>query len=77
MKVVSNQTSHYNGRILVMWDPNMVEVTLVEESSQSLHCWVKSYNSGFQFSCTFIYIPSKLENCVEAYGRTFNKKLLV
>lgn len=55
LKVVSNHSSHYNGRILVMWNTNAVEVTIVEESPQSLNCLIKSYNSGFQCNWTFVY----------------------
>ncbi|GJR53136.1 hypothetical protein Tco_1403657 [Tanacetum coccineum] len=53
---VSNISSCNGGtRIIVGWDPNSVNVMVLEQSSQVLHCLVEPVNGDSSFFCSFVY----------------------
>lgn len=43
------------GRILVCWDPQILTVNVLNQSSQYIHCEVHSIHSGLVFLTTFVY----------------------
>ncbi|XP_060187475.1 uncharacterized protein LOC132616812 [Lycium barbarum] len=49
-----NYGSAVNGRIWVMWNAG-VDVLILKESSQTMHCKVKDRNSNFSSFVTFVY----------------------
>ncbi|GJR40035.1 RNA-directed DNA polymerase, eukaryota, reverse transcriptase zinc-binding domain protein [Tanacetum coccineum] len=53
---VSNNSSCVNGtRIIIGWDPNVVNVMVLDQDSQVVHCYVEPINGGSCFFCSFVY----------------------
>ncbi|XP_062100619.1 uncharacterized protein LOC133806546 [Humulus lupulus] len=48
------------GRILVIWNANLVQLEVLQESDQLLHCQVKVYNQ-ISYCITFVYGSNNLE----------------
>ncbi|GKC07650.1 putative reverse transcriptase domain-containing protein [Tanacetum coccineum] len=46
-------------RIILGWDPNKVNVMLLEQSGQALHCQVTILNDKTHFFCSFIYAANR------------------
>jgi len=47
------------GRILVCWDPNILNVKILHTTSQLIHCEVSSILDGLEFFITFVYGASE------------------
>ena len=54
-KVVSNHHCHYNGRIWVMWNPDIVDVDILLSSSQIMHLAVTVIEKQVTFHAAFVY----------------------
>jgi hypothetical protein len=53
---VSNVSSCIGGtRIIVGWDPNHINLMILDQSPQVMHCLVESLNGELKFYCSFIY----------------------
>nr|GFB14911.1 hypothetical protein [Tanacetum cinerariifolium] len=53
---VSNNSFCSGGtRIIVGWDPNCVNVMIMEQSAQAIHCFVELINGDLSFYCSFVY----------------------
>lgn len=52
---VSNSMHAPLGRILLTWDPNVLSITVLHESSQLIHCEVHATQEGHDFLATFVY----------------------
>ncbi|GKA68672.1 hypothetical protein Tco_0768589 [Tanacetum coccineum] len=53
---VSNNSAGSGGtRIIVGWDPNCVNVMVVEQSAQVIHCFIEPLNGDSSFYCSFVY----------------------
>jgi hypothetical protein len=42
-------------RIIVGWDPNCVNVMVMDQSPQVIHCFVEPINGDASFHCSFVY----------------------
>ncbi|GJV81463.1 RNA-directed DNA polymerase, eukaryota, reverse transcriptase zinc-binding domain protein [Tanacetum coccineum] len=52
----SNISSCTGGtRIIVGWDPNIVNVEVLDQSAQVIHCYIKPINGDPGFFCSFVY----------------------
>ncbi|GJZ34149.1 putative reverse transcriptase domain-containing protein [Tanacetum coccineum] len=51
----NNASSNGGTRIIVGWDPNCVNVMIMEQSAQVIHCFVEPLNGDLSFHCSFIY----------------------
>ncbi|GKE37207.1 putative reverse transcriptase domain-containing protein, partial [Tanacetum coccineum] len=52
----SNNSSSSGGtRIIVGWDPNCINVMVMEQSAQVIHCFVEPLNGDMSFHCSFVY----------------------
>ena len=54
-KVLANYNHHHNGRIWVLWDPNIVDVCLLFSSSQVIHVSVMVLEKQINFLASFTY----------------------
>ena len=54
-KVVFNYISHPNGRIWVLWNPDIIEVEVIYISDQMIHVAVKIIQKQISFFVSFIY----------------------
>ena len=52
---VHNYSHSASGRICVGWDSSIVSVDVLGQSSQAIHCLVKSVAGNLQFVATFVY----------------------
>ncbi|XP_062118289.1 uncharacterized protein LOC133831900 [Humulus lupulus] len=52
---LSNNAWFNNGRILLVWNPNVFSVDIRICSSQCIHCWLTPQNGSNGFFCTFVY----------------------
>ncbi|GJV25697.1 putative RNA-directed DNA polymerase [Tanacetum coccineum] len=53
---VSNNSSCTGGtRIIVGWDPNIVNVKVLDQSAQVMHCFIEPVNGDSGFFCSFVY----------------------
>ncbi|GKC44979.1 RNA-directed DNA polymerase, eukaryota, reverse transcriptase zinc-binding domain protein [Tanacetum coccineum] len=51
---VSNNMSCTGGtRIIVSWNPNIINAIVMDQSTSVMHCFVKSINSDLKFHCSF------------------------
>ncbi|KAK9697361.1 hypothetical protein RND81_08G032700 [Saponaria officinalis] len=50
-----NYSTHYNGRIWVLWNPVTIQVTVLEEHSQVVHCQAHHHATGKVFHISFVY----------------------
>ncbi|GJS75796.1 putative reverse transcriptase domain-containing protein [Tanacetum coccineum] len=56
VKNASNNASSNGGtRIIVGWAPNCINVMIMEQSAQVIHCFVKQLNGDSSLHCSFIY----------------------
>lgn len=52
----SNNASCSGGtRIVVRWNPNSINLMVLEQTPQVMHCFVESLNGVLRFHCSFIY----------------------
>nr|GEV20820.1 hypothetical protein [Tanacetum cinerariifolium] len=52
----SNCSSCVGGtRNIVGWDPNHINLMVIDQSAQVIHCFVESINGDLSFHCSFIY----------------------
>ncbi|XP_021850472.2 uncharacterized protein [Spinacia oleracea] len=51
----SNSSYHDGGRIVLAWNPSSFVVTILQVTSQLIHCLVKPVGGSSSFYCTFIY----------------------
>ncbi|KAL2899836.1 LINE-1 retrotransposable element ORF2 protein [Bienertia sinuspersici] len=58
----SNLQKHYNGRIVIAWNPNLFIVSILHTSAQCIHCVIKPRSGLPEFFCTFIYAFNKAGN---------------
>ncbi|KAL2930420.1 hypothetical protein RDABS01_035830 [Bienertia sinuspersici] len=58
----SNLQKHYNGRIVVAWNPNSFTVSILHTSAQCIHCVIKPRSGLPEFFCSFIYAFNEAEN---------------
>ena len=54
-KAISNHHCHYNGRIWVLWNPELVDVDILLTSSQILHLAVTVIEKHISFRASFVY----------------------
>ena len=59
--VLDNYDNHSNGRIWILWNPMVVKITLIESSSQLIHCYLENINGNFACHFTAIYGLNKIE----------------
>lgn len=52
---LDNYSSHPNGRIWVLWDDSQVDICLIQQSSQFIHCKIQPKHSQSCMLITFIY----------------------
>lgn len=52
---VNNYTQASIGRILVCWDPQIVQIQVLDQSDQFIHCEVQSKCGNSPFFATFVY----------------------
>lgn len=52
---VHNYTHAPIGRICVSWDPALVSINMLSQTSQAMHCQVHSIVGGIDFNATFVY----------------------
>jgi exonuclease III len=52
---VHNSALAPNGRICVVWDPSILTLSVVSQSSQSIHCCVQHVSDDFKFFVNFVY----------------------
>ncbi|GKB04431.1 RNA-directed DNA polymerase, eukaryota, reverse transcriptase zinc-binding domain protein [Tanacetum coccineum] len=51
----SNNSSSFSGtRIIVGWDPNCINVMVMEQSDQAIHYFVEPLNGDMGFHCSFV-----------------------
>ena len=43
------------GRICVVWDPSMLSLSVVSQSSQAIHCSIQFASGITKFNATFVY----------------------
>ncbi|GJY52481.1 putative reverse transcriptase domain-containing protein [Tanacetum coccineum] len=72
---ISNNACCSGGtRIIVGWDPNCVNVMVMEQSAQVIHCYVEPLNGDNFFYCSFIYhvhtIERSLWRSLQKYKRS-------
>lgn len=53
--VSNNSTCEGGTRIIVGWNPNNINVMVMEQSAQVIHCFVEPLNGDKSFHCSFIY----------------------
>lgn len=53
--VVHNSAIAPNGRICVVWDPSILNLSVERQSSQSIHCSIQPVSGGTKFMATFVY----------------------
>ncbi|XP_021853432.1 uncharacterized protein [Spinacia oleracea] len=51
----TNLSCHYNGRIVLAWDPDEFQIDIIHMGSQLIHTCVTPRSSDKGFFCTFIY----------------------
>lgn len=54
-KYYSNHTSHYNGRIIVVWRPDLFLMDVVSDTCQIVSCKFTYIPKQLRFFVTFIY----------------------
>nr|GEY31717.1 hypothetical protein [Tanacetum cinerariifolium] len=53
---VSNNSSCPGGtRITVGWDPSHINVMVMDQTAQVMHCFIESLNGDLSFHCSFVY----------------------
>lgn len=52
---INNFDTHGGGRILVLWDPNKVNISVDNISPQVIHCQAQCRVSGSEFKVSFVY----------------------
>ncbi|KAL2904358.1 LINE-1 retrotransposable element ORF2 protein [Bienertia sinuspersici] len=58
----SNLQKHYNGRIVIAWNPNSFTVSILHTLAQCIHCVIKPRSGLPEFFCTFIYAFNEAGN---------------
>ncbi|KAL2938007.1 LINE-1 retrotransposable element ORF2 protein [Bienertia sinuspersici] len=73
----SNVQKHYNGRIVLAWNPNSFTVGLEQMTDQIIHCVIKPSGGLEEFFCTFIYAhnDAKLRDSLWETLSKLNSKL--
>ncbi|KAL2923165.1 Actin cytoskeleton-regulatory complex protein END3, partial [Bienertia sinuspersici] len=51
----SNSDEHYNGRIVLAWNPKSFKVIILDKTAQMIHCVMQPCGGRNEFYCTFIY----------------------
>ena len=54
-RFITNYSYHYNGRVWVLWDPSILDITTVCMTDQMIHVAVTVIQSQTKFSVSFIY----------------------
>jgi exonuclease III len=52
---VHNYTNSSSGRICIGWDPTIVKVFVLAQTSQAIHCGIHSVTGDINFTATFVY----------------------
>ena len=52
---VHNSIIAPGGRICVVWDPSILNLSVVSQTSQSMHCNVPFIAGNFNFTATYVY----------------------
>ncbi|XP_074290333.1 uncharacterized protein LOC141617062 [Silene latifolia] len=50
-----NYNSHHNGRIWLLWDPASVNLSILQEEAQVVHCFVHHLSTGRKFHLSVVY----------------------
>ncbi|GKB93010.1 RNA-directed DNA polymerase, eukaryota, reverse transcriptase zinc-binding domain protein [Tanacetum coccineum] len=75
---VSNVSSCTGGtRIIVGWDPNSVNVMVLDQSSQVLHCFVEPVNEESSLFCSFVYTAVHTVDRISLWKALHKHKLAV
>lgn len=51
----TNLSCHYNGRIILAWDPDVFKMDIIHMGSQLIHTYITVRSSDKGFFCSFIY----------------------
>nr|GEV06483.1 putative reverse transcriptase domain-containing protein [Tanacetum cinerariifolium] len=60
---VSNNVSCSGGTRIIIGDPNCVNVMIMEQSAQAIHCFVEPLNGDLSFHCSFVYAHIHTVDC--------------
>ncbi|GKC26968.1 putative reverse transcriptase domain-containing protein [Tanacetum coccineum] len=75
---VSNNSSCVGGtRIIVGWDPDVINLMVLDHTSQVLHCYVQPVNRGTCFFCSFVYAAIHTVDRRALWKALHNHKLAV
>lgn len=44
-----------SGRLCIVWDPNVLTLSVLNQSSQAIHCLVQTLSMDIKFYATFVY----------------------
>ncbi|XP_077226476.1 uncharacterized protein LOC143859710 [Tasmannia lanceolata] len=67
-----NYSSVVKGRIWILWDSAMINVKIVDESSQHIHCEVKVIQTGMTFKMTVVYAHNYYISRRELWSKLVN-----
>ena len=59
---INNYASHLNGRIWILWDPTKINIQVMNEGTQYIHCRLSRLDGSFITWITAVYALNRIED---------------